>query len=292
MTDREDKKKEALLGEVRALGRHMEVFALLSRQYGSALNAFQAVVPLGALQLSEQFSAFQKMVPDIGMGRLHEIVKIGSAIKRIKSGLAGLPDDIKSSIQMAANRGWFLDVEMAISDLRQIARHFEEDFDLVDSVLVDEYEGRLEKISAFVSGQFPHRNQIVRSVFKAHKEGMYELSVLGAFSQADGICHEQLGESFFLREEGKPKTAKASKVKDALENQEDIMAWFMVLLAAGLPIHKSANQRIGKPDIEGPNRHAIMHGECLDYGTKVNSLKAISLLNYVCQMTEEQQEGA
>ena len=190
---------------------------------------------------------------------------------------------------MAADRGWFLDLEMGISDLRQIARFFgEEDFDSVDSLLVDEYEGRLEEISVFVAGQFPHRNQIIRSVFKAHKEGMYELSVLGAFSQADGVCHEKLGENFFLRNrnDGKPKTAKASKVKDTLENQEDIMAWFMVLLATGLPIHKSAKERIGKPDIESPNRHAIMHGECLDYGTKINSLKAISLLNYVCQMVE------
>jgi len=28
-------------------------------------------------------------------------------------------------------------------------------------------------------------------------------------------------------------------------------------------------------------RHAVLHGESVDYGTEINSLKAISLLQYV-----------
>ena len=31
----------------------------------------------------------------------------------------------------------------------------------------------------------------------------------------------------------------------------------------------------------GLNRHAVMHGESLDYDTKEKSLRALSLLNYV-----------
>ena len=37
-----------------------------------------------------------------------------------------------------------------------------------------------------------------------------------------------------------------------------------------------------KPEELGAlNRHAVMHGESLDYDTRENSLKALSLLNYL-----------
>ena len=34
------------------------------------------------------------------------------------------------------------------------------------------------------------------------------------------------------------------------------------------------------------NRHQIMHGESLDYGTEINSYKVISLLLYIVQVSE------
>ena len=36
------------------------------------------------------------------------------------------------------------------------------------------------------------------------------------------------------------------------------------------------------------NRHAVMHGESLDYDTEENSLRAISLLNYVALSLDPQ----
>lgn len=50
-------------------------------------------------------------------------------------------------------------------------------------------------------------------------------------------------------------------------------------LAHSLPIGASEKERgAGFNEL---NRHMVLHGESLDYGTKTNSLKAISLINYV-----------
>jgi len=50
-------------------------------------------------------------------------------------------------------------------------------------------------------------------------------------------------------------------------------------LAQTLPIGASQNER--HDGFSELNRHMVLHGESLDYGTEKNSLKAISLINYV-----------
>jgi hypothetical protein len=61
-------------------------------------------------------------------------------------------------------------------------------------------------------------------------------------------------------------------------------------LAAALPI--SASERERGDNFSVLNRHIVMHGESLDYGTRLNGLKAISLINYVSQVLERETQGA
>ena len=53
-------------------------------------------------------------------------------------------------------------------------------------------------------------------------------------------------------------------------------------LSQPLPISASKHER--DESFNELNRHQVMHGESLGYGTEINSLKAISLLNYVTQV--------
>lgn len=53
-------------------------------------------------------------------------------------------------------------------------------------------------------------------------------------------------------------------------------------LSHSLPISASEHER-GEIFNE-LNRHQLLHGEVVDYGTEINSLKSISLLNYVTQV--------
>ena len=58
-----------------------------------------------------------------------------------------------------------------------------------------------------------------------------------------------------------------------------------VLLDNDWPLIMARNERPG--DFTELNRHQVLHGEVVDYGTEENSLKAISLLNYCATVLPE-----
>mgnify|MGYP001564484260 CR=1 FL=1 len=41
------------------------------------------------------------------------------------------------------------------------------------------------------------------------------------------------------------------------------------------------------PQFSALNRHQVMHGESVNYGSEINSLKALSPLNYVAVVLQE-----
>jgi len=49
-----------------------------------------------------------------------------------------------------------------------------------------------------------------------------------------------------------------------------------------LPISASQNERDDK--FNELNRHQVLHGESTSYDSEINSLKAISLINYLAQV--------
>ncbi len=51
-------------------------------------------------------------------------------------------------------------------------------------------------------------------------------------------------------------------------------------LAQPLPINATEHLRKG----DEFNRHTVLHGESLDYGTRINGFKEISLINYVVRI--------
>ncbi len=67
-------------------------------------------------------------------------------------------------------------------------------------------------------------------------------------------------------------------------------AAFLSPFAETLPISASEDERDDR--FSGLNRHMILHGESLDYGTRINSLKAISYINYVTQVLKMDDENS
>jgi hypothetical protein len=67
---------------------------------------------------------------------------------------------------------------------------------------------------------------------------------------------------------------------------DEMSAAMLSVLSNVLPINATERERANFLDARGLtdwrelNRHTVLHGESLDYGTRINSLKAISLINY------------
>jgi hypothetical protein len=147
-----------------------------------------------------------------------------------------------------------------------------------ESALIEYFEGRLAEIEESIATKFPHRSHLIRSAFGAHRRNEYELSIPVLLAQADGICKETVDQYLFIKQNNKPRTA----IYVAQIAADTYMAALLSPLAQTLPIGASANER--PEGFAALNRHTVLHGESLDYGSKANSLKAISLVNYVAHI--------
>ena len=201
-------------------------------------------------------------------------------ILEIQEGMQSHPIRIKEALLVIAGRGWYCDlVDISLSEVAELANQIEAGGgDGADAVLIDYFERRLFKIEEDISTNYQHRSHITRPAFDAHHRGEYTLSIPALLAQADGICKEVIDQSLFRSQDRKPCTALyVSQLAS-----DSCLAALLSPLTEALPISQTESQR--SENFDALNRHMVLHGESLDYGTKINSLKAISLLSYVAEI--------
>lgn len=173
------------------------------------------------------------------------------------------------------NRGWFTTSQMGQSDLstyRELIKTSE--FKKLDDILMIEIESTFEEILTDLVEKHPQRAPAIKQACKAHKNEEYFLSVPVFLIQTDGIFLDYFGGSLFM---GKNRA-------EVLKNEKAVQQYpssFLTMLQAALPVYESEKERRNVSPWTELNRHLVLHGESTDYGTKLNSLKAFSLLSYV-----------
>jgi len=194
-----------------------------------------------------------------------------------------LPANVQNSIMVLAQHGWYLDMSEAPRFMHEIANEIKNDnLEIVDELLCEYYMGRIDEIEIKVKNKLPQRAPIFEAVFKAHREEMFELTVPVLLIQIDGICKELADGYFFMRNNGKPQTAKYVKTIEDEYLHLTIQSAFLTPLKNAHSINYNLKERDG--NFDKLNRHLVIHGDCVDYNTSVNSLKSISLLNYIVEM--------
>ena len=203
---------------------------------------------------------------------------ISPAFEEIQRSFRELPPKIQEALLLLAQHGWYLDFNMPLPSLWEIKKAISSgEIDEVEEALVEYFESQLEEIEKAISAQFPHRSHIISPAIKAHRNEEYYLSIPVFLAQTDGICKEVVGQYLFMKKDRKPQTAIYVEQLAA----DTYKAALLSPLAASTPISASEHER--EEGFNLLNRHMVLHGESLDYGSKVNSLKAISLINYVSQ---------
>ena len=182
---------------------------------------------------------------------------------------------IRRGLLALAELGWFPDSAMPSHLLAWVGSDPEPDSGQIDEVLAEHFEDNLYGVEEELVRAYPERRQEIRESFGAHREEWYTLSTRSFFALADGIWEQECGRSLFA--EGGPNAAVAH-LSDAHESDEsDDPFWLPLSIDA--PLWRSKKKRA--PEFKGLNRHEVMHGESTDYGTRVNSQKAMSLAAYV-----------
>ena len=191
------------------------------------------------------------------------------------------------NIQNLIRHGWFPDPGLSYREIRQLADVFSADPERANEILLARFRDRIDDIEVEVTSAFPHRSEILRDAFQAHREGRYNLSVAVFLTQADGFCYDRWLRSLFLGEDRKDIGERIEHMSDGL-----IRTMSRALLYDGWPLAMTRGQRQQQPDgFTELNRHQVLHGEVTDYGSEANSLKAVSLLNYCTFVLPQPEPG-
>ena len=187
-----------------------------------------------------------------------------------------IPEKYRKALQRLGEEGWFLDPEMPIPLLQKIELLFDEHPDEMTEWLSNFFRTRLDVIEEVLIDSYPCRGRLLQQAFEAHREGKYGLSIPVFLTQADGIFWERTPERqnlFRSRQRENACNEYVSQISDIY-----ILA-YLHPLSITLPLWMTSNER--GDSFVGLNRHLVLHGESVDYGTEKNSLKAISLLTYL-----------
>jgi|WetSurMetagenome_2_1015567.scaffolds.fasta_scaffold150801_2 hypothetical protein len=212
---------------------------------------------------------------------------ISSVFGELQRSFRELPPRTQEALLILGAHGWYFDLDLPLPKLWNLKKALSEgDAQEAEQALIEYFEGRINKIEESILKRYPKRDKLIRAAFNAHRKQQYELAIPVMFAQTDGICKDIANQYLFIKKNRKPGTAiyaeqiAVNSFKGALLSP----------LAQTLPIGMSQHERSG--DFNELNRHMVMHGESLDYGTKTNSLKAISLINFVAHVLAPEDEAS
>lgn len=204
---------------------------------------------------------------------------ISPAFEQLQRSFRDLPPRTQEALLLLGAHGWYLDLEMPFPALWELEKALSEgNAEEVEEALAKYFNSRLDEIEASIIKRFPKREKLIRAAFNAHRRQEYELSIPVFLAQTDGICKEVVKQYFFMKQNKRPGTA----IYVEQIASDTFRKALLSPLTQTLPIGASEHER--PKDFNELNRHMVLHGESLDYGTKVNGLKAISLINYVADV--------
>ncbi len=185
------------------------------------------------------------------------------------------PEQQKQMLIESAHLGWFINWETYLSGMQIAIEKGQEALDIEMSEQISANWSLLkEKILNFCT----ERAHILNTAFELHEQENFIASIPLFLSQIDGICAQHINAYLFTERD---------KLQDVVEKYEcDNSETFIPLIIAPLAEQTQFKASISKKSQElkskAPNRNGILHGsrKHLDYGTKLNSLKAFSLLAY------------
>lgn len=175
-------------------------------------------------------------------------------------------------------RGWYPSGTMPVSLVAQLGDSLlSGDLDHLDwqmAAFTTEHE---ESIQGALEARFPARARVLQSAFSAHRQRKYSLAIPVFLAQADGTCYELLGGKLFSVDRRTHSPRAASKLHAVALNPISASLLSPLEIIGALIMNADEAARLNPP----LNRHEVLHGRSSNYGTRLNSLRCISLLGFL-----------
>lgn len=215
----------------------------------------------------------------------------GPQIEALVQSLAELPADFLLIQQALAERGWFVLAEMPAGEFRSLKTLINgEDFEKLDETMSVWTLGLVEETEDDLCRLFPHRETILREAFRNHDEGKYASAITLLLTQADGICHETLGEVFFKIKRNTDLPTSKFLIDELGIDEFTRITLHPILIKSGI---NASDKQISEGEFPfSPHRHPILHGTTTDYPSELNSLKIISFVGFMGVLVHKIVEAA
>jgi len=233
----------------------------------AALNAIRPVAldftPLREIQLHtarafEGFSAFRNFALSPLVGRLILI-----------------EEETEDLHDFLISRSWYLSPSSPLTLVFEIMRLLEsEEEERAEDLMAKWFAGSIAEIELSLIAQYPRRQRFFEEAFEAHRRGLYTLSMPAFLAQVDGIALDLWGAPFFS---GKSIPIVEGHIRKL--NNSAFGSWLRPLTKRG-----AIREDTRAPSSAGAaslNRHSVMHGMRDDHATEANSLKCVSLLEFM-----------
>ena len=179
---------------------------------------------------------------------------------------------------MLARQGWYPGGNMPLGILSKGATLLSNAEEEGNKLLAEYFRSKLDSLENELSSRHPSHADAIRQTGQAHKVASYYVSVPNFLILAEAIAKDRRLPSPY----SKLGSQKEKAMKDALLSRDEFrtVVGLLAPLLVSVPLDWNRDQRklYGNPVL---NRHLILHGECRDYGTELNSLRTLSHLAYV-----------
>ena len=245
-------------------------------------------------KLSETFSRIVELESSTAIAKSISIISsrivelessaaIAKSISVVSKNVSEILEKMPDSMLKLAECGWFIDSEMEYNLANAAANSIKKgNLSSVDEYFISYYTEHIVEIFDTLERRHPERKHILQEIYSAHIDERYLLSIPAILSQIDGVCFDSYKAKFFIKD--KSYNYNPEVTSHILKQYQDVLDPYLSPFKNKIPI--SAREQDMATYQCQLNRHKILHGVDTAYGTEINSLKCLSLLKYISDISK------
>jgi cell fate (sporulation/competence/biofilm development) regulator YmcA (YheA/YmcA/DUF963 family) len=246
------------------IGKSFADMAQIQKSFADKIQESFAKIPVFP-KFENNFFELSQSMADIG--------------KRLQIYLEKTPEHLL----IIARHGWFIELDSEMKLPSNIVYEIENGNVLkADEQLIEYYNSNIGRIFDELVDRHPSRTPIFKEILSSYNSDKHFTLIPCVLSQIDGICHDFTKKKFFIKNKKSHLPEITLEIENATGNFIDL---FLSPLQNQTPINAWEKDPVKYPC--NLNRHEIIHGTNIIYGTKINSLKCISLLKYISDLLIE-----
>lgn len=209
--------------------------------------------------------------------------QIIQSYKKYKNGLANFKYLVSKDIYVSTKVLDNLELS-SISELSNVTKKSNTN-NLLNYIL-SSFEERINDVFSYLDKTFPNRKHIFDEIKQLYELGFYTSLVTLCYCQADGMSNERWGFAFFDTETQKKN--HELKIKSLKTKRTPLTVAILGQLKQSkneLTLYsKDSIFNDNKTKLKTLNRHMVIHGHSIYYGKKENAIRAILLLEFICDL--------